>query len=83
MTATERRTAAIADIIARFLNEKHMLRQDIARTDITAAIQALKPLGRTARWTDALNGWAAMVDQHPLDMDWALLQGQIFALHAA
>lgn len=83
MANTETRSAAVGQMVRTFLNEKHMLRQDVSRADIVAAIQDLRPLGRTARWAETLERWAGMVEEHPLNMDWALLQGQVFALHAA
>ena len=83
MANTQNRTDAVAGLVKGFLNDKHMLRQDVARADIVTAINALRPMGRTQRWSDALESWAGMVDESPLNMNWALLQGQVYALHAA
>jgi hypothetical protein len=48
-------------------------------------IKKLATLGRTERWHNAINQWAAMVreDSDPKHIMWAVYQGGIFAAHAA
>jgi hypothetical protein len=77
------RAAAVGALVDQFLDEKHKLRQDVDRSDIAKAIADLAPMGRTARWANTLEQWQGMVADYANPMDWALLQGQVFALHAA
>lgn len=83
MNAQDRRLAAIATTVASFLNDKHKLRQDVDRADIADALYALAKLGRTDKWHGTIARWVALVLDSANPMDWALLQGQVFATNAA
>lgn len=53
------------------------------RTVIAAIIREyLAPLGRTERWSASVEGWARMVEAED-SLEWAFLQGSIWAAHAA
>lgn len=80
---TGTRSAAIGALVDTFLDDKHKLRQNVDRQDVAAAIADLEPLGRSSRWSNTLRQWQGMVTDYTNPMDWALLQGQVFALHAA
>ncbi len=53
------------------------------RTEIAAMIRELSSLGRTERWTAAIEQWARMVEDYSDDFQWAFFQGSIWAGHAA
>jgi hypothetical protein len=55
-------------------------------TEVSANIEKLASLGRTARWQAAISRWACMVREcsgNPKSLRWAFLQGMIYAAHAS
>lgn len=46
-------------------------------------IRKLAPLGKTHRWTEAIEAWATAVEDPKHDLQWAFTQYGIFAGHAA
>lgn len=51
------------------------------REEIARLILGLSSLGRTERWQLALAGWAQMVLTEE-NLEWAFLQGSVWASHA-
>lgn len=52
------------------------------REEIAGRIRSLAKLGRTERWTATVENWASMVENED-SLEWAFLQGSIWAGHAA
>lgn len=81
-SAQDRRLDAI-----KLVSEGAYGRVEIMNAEETEAlaqtIEALASLGRTERWALAINNWAGMVRDQANPRAWALLQGSIFAAHAA
>lgn len=87
-TAEEKRFRAIREIGDRFLYihpvDGTSLVMGTTRDDIIKAIKALLPMGRTARWHNAIDAWTEMIEeQGPDGYVWAILQGSIGAGYAA
>lgn len=80
--AAERRLAAIQAVSDQFITREGVqLMSD--REAIAALIDALAPLGRTARWQAAVAVWAERVRDLELPLIWAYQQYAIYACHAA
>jgi hypothetical protein len=84
MTATDRRFAGIKAVSTETVstdvatgNTFHGTREEIA-----GRIRTLAKLGRTERWTAAIENWARMVETEA-SLEWSFLQGSIWASHAA
>ena len=52
------------------------------RAEIATMIRELASLGRTARWADAVEGWAVAVETES-SLEWAFLQFSVWASYAA
>jgi hypothetical protein len=85
MNATEKRTTAISMIMERYVSADgtRLIEDTIAnRTELTACILMLLTAGRTDRWRAAVKCWAGMVANVDNELDWAMLQGQVFVMYA-
>lgn len=86
VTAQDRRVNAVKDLATELVTVErgtaHVL-QGLSRYDVATKIRALAPLGRTADWRSTVERWAADVEDPAIDMVHAVLQGQVYALHAA
>ncbi len=87
-TASERRFRAIREISDRFVYihpvDGTSLVEGTTKEDIIKAIKALLPMGRTARWHNAIDAWTEMGEGvGPDEFVWAILQGSIGAGYAA
>lgn len=95
--AQKARTEALGMLVELYVPESmdYELRERPA-AEIAGNIRKLAALGRTARWADAVEGWAVMVERGPHAaavvtpeadprwyLRWAFLQGAIYAGHAA
>jgi hypothetical protein len=83
MNPQDRRFAAIADTVSKFLGDDHAIRSDVTRQQVFDAIRPLGSLGRTGRWINTIGTWECMILDAGNDLNWALLQGSTFAVHAA
>jgi len=54
-----------------------------SRSEIASRIRELASLGRTDRWTRAVEDWATMVEDTSTDLFHSFHQWQVFAAHAA
>lgn len=83
--ATERRYAAIRATTEAFLDagRDYAVREGVTREAVAARIDKLRPLGRTDRWSGALDTWRAWALDDETDLRWAIVQGSISAGHAA
>ena len=77
---TDRRHAAMRVVCDRFgyMSDDEMT---AAQAEITTAIRALAPLGKTDRWTANVEGWAAAVETEPIR--WAFHQFSVYTAYAA
>lgn len=80
-TPTARRLAAITAVIDTFAP---LVNVPATQAQLTSAVIALRPLGRSARWTDAIDAWVRLIgekfEQAPA---WALHQPAVWACNAA
>lgn len=86
MSAQDKRFAMIKRIMEYYVNDEGVrLVSDTPenRAELVAAIRLLAQAGRTDRWQSAVSKWAAMVENTDNELDWAMLQGQIFAGYGA
>jgi hypothetical protein len=84
LTAPEKRFNAIKVIADKYFPESNEYRFIGAdRDQVIAEILALKPLGRTDRWKTNADRWVKMINEHPADIEWAIMQGVIYAGYAA
>jgi hypothetical protein len=83
--AVERRFDAIRGIGERFRPESngYHLTSEATPEAIIEAIRELAPLGRTDRWQAAVKQWESLVTDYPESLDWAILQGSVYAGYAA
>lgn len=89
--AAARRYAAIRILIDEFIDvdNGNQVREGTTVEQVVEDIEALRSLGRTQRWSNALNRWQGMVnmgDEYQDDlatwkrhMHWALIQGSVYA----
>jgi hypothetical protein len=89
--AAARRYAAIRILIDEFIDADNgnQVREGTTVDQVVEDIEALRALGRTARWSSALNRWQGMIkmgDEYQDDlatwkrhMHWALIQGSVYA----
>lgn len=89
--AAARRYAAIRILIDEFIDADNgnQVREGTTIDQVVEDIEALRSLGKTERWGNALNRWQGMVKmgndyiddlaQWKRHMHWALIQGSIFA----
>lgn len=79
--ASEKRFAAIKAIGDKYRPESngYLLIDNANPEEIKAEIDALMTLGRTDRWKNAIRGWVKMIDEYPDSLEWAVLQGAIYA----
>jgi hypothetical protein len=85
LTAVEKRYAAIKSTSDRFRPESngyHLIGSATAE-DMIADIEAMRSLGRTDRWQGNLTQWIEMIREYPNNLEWAHLQGAIYAAYAA
>lgn len=82
MTAADKRHVAIAAMSEAFIPAPKYLLKDTTKEEVKEAIELLRPLGRTDRWSKALDGWQKMVEDYD-DLRWVILQGAIGAGYAA
>jgi len=71
----------------------YQVRPEITVGKVVKAIRNLKPLGRTRRWGLAISRWENMIlecdnyathsEEWNRVMHWAILQGNVYAGHAA
>jgi hypothetical protein len=83
--AYEKRFEAIRAISDKYRPESngYMLIDDAKVEDMISDIEALFSLGRTERWHNSLKRWIDMLNEYPGSLDWAILQGGVFAAYAA
>jgi hypothetical protein len=55
----------------------------MTREEAATAIRELAKLGRTERWTNSVEAWAAMVEDIENPFEWAFIQYSVYACHAA
>ena|SRR5688572_17301275 len=89
--AAARRYAAIRILIDEFIDADNgnQVREGTTVDQVVEDIEALRSLGRTERWSNALNRWQGMIkmgDEYQDDpttwkrhMHWALIQGSVYA----
>jgi hypothetical protein len=85
MNAVDKRFAALRalnDTYQPASNGYHLI-ESATQDDVIADILALKVLGRTDRWRNCLDNWVTMVKDNPDSLEWAVLQGSIYAGYAA
>lgn len=80
-SAHDRRYLAIRDVTDKYVYPGGVVIGE--RADIATAIRALESMGRTDRWARAITQWANMVCDTNNDLHWAIVQGNIYAGHAA
>jgi len=86
MNPSDKRAEAIRLIMDRYVDTNgNRLILDIGtnRMDLADHIAILARAGKTERWLNAIRRWEGMVRNTENDLDWAMLQGQIYALYAA
>lgn len=83
--SVERRYAAIKVHSDKWRPESngYLLIENADVEQIIAEIEAMRSLGRTERWQDSLTGWINMIREYPDNVEWAVLQGGIYAAYAA
>lgn len=82
-SSQDSRYIAIQKTVTAFLDEQGEWVHAFDRRDIAQEICPLTALGTTERWFNAIHQWEAMVLDTDNDARWALIQGSIFAAHAA
>jgi hypothetical protein len=84
-TPSERRFDAIREISLRFLDatQEYEVRAGTTRVEVAAAIEDLRPLGRSDRWDAALDKWRAWVLDEEVSLRWSIVEGSTWAGHAA
>lgn len=82
--AEQRRFDAINLIVTEAVDGRGKLRRGVDQDALKCRVLALKEIGRTARWQHTVVRWAAMVNSANTvhDLEYAVLQGSIFAGHA-
>lgn len=53
------------------------------REAIAADVRQLAKLGRSARWLDAVEGWARLIESEEHSLYWAVVQGSIWTAREA
>lgn len=83
--STERRYAAIKAHSDKWRPEHNGYRliDNADPEQIIAEIEAMRSLGRTERWQNSITGWVNMIHEYPESLEWAVLQGAIYAAYAA
>jgi len=90
--AAEKRYAAMQEMSAKVVTFDRETHTNVwhftTRPVVAEMIRELLPLGRTERWTNAIENWAAMVldtenNSGPKGFEWAFFQGGIYVGHAA
>lgn len=57
---------------------------EIHKAELKAAVETLRPLGRSARWADSIDTWLRMIDDKFDEAPaWALHQPAVWAANAA
>jgi hypothetical protein len=81
--ASDKRFNAIAEFTETYRPQSngYLLLAGSKAEDMIADIEAMRKLGRTERWQNALTGWIKMINEYPNDLEWAVLQGGIYAGH--
>jgi hypothetical protein len=88
MKASDKRFAAIKAFADKTRPESngYRLLLTITPEEMISDIEAMRTLGRTARWQETLTQWQAMI-REDVEMngnaDWASLQGSVYAVYAA
>lgn len=85
MNAADKRSAAIDAFTEKYRpkDNGYRLLPNVTAQDAITDIRAMADLGRTQRWQNAIKGWEQMIIDFPDDLEWAILQGGIYAGHAA
>lgn len=93
--AAAKRYEAIRQLIERFIDDEngYQLRPDTTVQRVVDAIEELRGLGRTERWSHNLNRWQGMAEMGndyvddaatwKRHMHWALIQGSVYVGYAA
>lgn len=90
-TPVEKRFNALTDFCNKYWPESNGYKflSDTTAEQLTADIEAMRPLGRTDKWLNALTEWITMVNtcEHrcPTDeyhLDWAAMEGSTKANYA-
>lgn len=77
--AAEKRGEAIKSIGDKWVGKIEVIRVRPADLkELTDEIRALAPLGRTAKFKQAVEFWACLIEDETNPPSWALLQGQIW-----
>lgn len=69
------RSAAIKALHAKCSPEGKLV---VTRAEAAAPIRELLPLSRSQRWAEALESWAALIEDPENDPSWAYTQGSIW-----
>lgn len=93
--AQQARFDAIGQIVTLAIDPDngYQVRPECSVGKVVKAIRDLKPLGRTQRWGQAITRWENMIlecddyakqsEEWKRHMHWAILQGNVYAGHAA
>lgn len=81
--AVERRLDAIRALTDTYLTPDGLLKPCATVARVISDIDRLRHLGRTERWASALDKWEGMVRKHSDALDWAIMQGCIYAGYGA
>jgi len=86
ISASDKRLAAIKALVEQFVEIKDGKAQVVmgtTRYEVMVAMRDLYPMGRTDRWTAAVDAWRDMVGDFESELLWGILQGSIGAGYAA
>lgn len=81
MSAKDKRYAAIKVFSDKWRPESNGYRliESATADDMIAEIEDMHSLGRTKRWHNAITAWVKMMREYPENLEWAVLQGGIYA----
>lgn len=85
--STENRLQAIGNLTTWWTEENNSRRAQskyaLTRTEIMERIEMLSDLGRSEKWKNSIAKWSLMVGDRQNPIDWATLQGAVWAGFAA
>jgi hypothetical protein len=80
-TPTARRLEAITALTGHFAP---LVNVPGTQAELVEAVAALRPLGRSARWTDSIDAWVRLIgEKFEVAPAWALHQPAVWACNAA
>ncbi len=83
LTPADKRHAAMHALMRIWMTPEGKLYKRTTVKKVLLGIDELYALGRTQRWHEALDKWKEMITDGPGDLHWAILQGNVYAVHAA